>query len=240
MSVCQRRIAGSVWALEGGLHGHLEWNIQKNQSGWSPGLGEQCRSWRPGPFCGHFPEAYLDRRAPRDREKNIFTRSISARRGRRESPVYYRRILADRSIHCVEVRGQLVPDPGASPWRMSSFYRHYGAKRSDQTAQFLAEASATLSTLVDYQSTCQSWPNLASLLADWCISHMVNDGARGACRGAPDPSKVELAATGVGAILRKRTLLRRAQGVSHRSFELMITPEEFLAQIAWDERAPPL
>lgn len=69
-------------------------------------------------------------------------------------------------------------------------------KRSEQDARFLAEASAALAGLVDYQSTLQKVARLAvPTFADWCAVDMLDeDGAlRRLAVAHVDPSKVELA-----------------------------------------------
>src|SRR5690606_25919462 len=49
-------------------------------------------------------------------------------------------------------------------------------KRSEETAQFLAEASAALATVVDFESTLQKVANLAvPYFADWSAVEVPND-----------------------------------------------------------------
>ena len=52
-------------------------------------------------------------------------------------------------------------------------------KRAEQTFKFLADASATLAALVDYESTLQRVARLAvPFFADWCAVDMLeNDGS---------------------------------------------------------------
>jgi PAS domain S-box-containing protein len=70
------------------------------------------------------------------------------------------------------------------------------SKRAEQDARFLADASAALAGLVDYESTLQAVARLAvPHFADWCAVDMLGEG--GALRRVAvahvDPSKVELA-----------------------------------------------
>jgi PAS domain S-box-containing protein len=69
-------------------------------------------------------------------------------------------------------------------------------KRGEQAARFLAEASATLATLVDYESTFQKVARLAvPHFADWCAVDIAEaDGSlRRLAVAHVDPSKVKLA-----------------------------------------------
>jgi PAS domain S-box-containing protein len=71
-----------------------------------------------------------------------------------------------------------------------------GRRRAEQTARFLADASASLATLVDYRSTLQTVARLAvPYFADWCAIDMVEpDGSLQRLAVAHvDPAKVELA-----------------------------------------------
>lgn len=69
-------------------------------------------------------------------------------------------------------------------------------KRAQETASFLAAASATLSTVVDYESTLQKVAALAvPQFADWCAVDVVEDGGslRRLAVVHADPAKVKLA-----------------------------------------------
>ncbi len=68
-------------------------------------------------------------------------------------------------------------------------------KRVEHALRFLADASASLSTLVDYESTLQSVASLAvPSFADWCAIDMVDheDTLRRLAVAHVDPSKVKL------------------------------------------------
>src|SRR5919201_2063008 len=69
-------------------------------------------------------------------------------------------------------------------------------KRAEQTSRFLAEASAALARLVDYESTLQKVARLAvPFFADWCTVDMLapDGGLRRVAVAHGNPSKVELA-----------------------------------------------
>jgi hypothetical protein len=69
-------------------------------------------------------------------------------------------------------------------------------RRAEQTARFLADSSAALAALVDYDSTLQKVARLAvPFFADWCAVDMADaDGSlRRVAVAHVDPSKVQLA-----------------------------------------------
>src|SRR6185295_13815425 len=69
-------------------------------------------------------------------------------------------------------------------------------KRTAQTARYLADASAALASLVDYESTLQKIARLAvPFFADWCTINMLEpDGAlRLLAVAHVDPTKMQLA-----------------------------------------------
>jgi PAS domain S-box-containing protein len=181
-------------ALEAGHMGTWEWNIPSGRITWSPGL-HAIHGIAPGSFAGTF-DAHLSDVHPEDREqvKNSLARTLEA--GEKHQ-IEYRLVWPDRSVHWVEGRGGLFRDANGTPLRMSGICIDITErKRGEQAAQFLAEASATLSTLEDYQSTLQKIAHLAvPFFADWCVVHMIQeDGSL--CRVAAahaDPSKAELA-----------------------------------------------
>lgn len=69
-------------------------------------------------------------------------------------------------------------------------------KRDERVARFLADASRSLSTLVDYESTLQKVAHLAvPFFADWCAVHVADENGklRQLAIAHADPQKVELA-----------------------------------------------
>jgi PAS domain S-box-containing protein len=96
-------------------------------------------------------------------------------------------LMAARPVHDEE--GRFV---GA----LDMFTDVTGRRRAEQTARFLAEASAALAGLVDYESTLQKVTRLAvPFFADWCAVDMAGeDGSiRRLAVAHVDPAKVELA-----------------------------------------------
>ena len=90
-------------------------------------------------------------------------------------------------------------------------------KRSEETARYLAEASAALASVVDYESTLQKVANLAvPYFADWSAVDLVDDGnLRRLAVAHQDPARIQLAHElfalyppdlqaegGIGAVLR--------------------------------------
>jgi signal transduction histidine kinase/CheY-like chemotaxis protein len=68
-------------------------------------------------------------------------------------------------------------------------------KRAEESARFLAEASAALASVVDYESTLQTVANLAvPYFADWSAVDVAEDGSlRRLAVAHKDPDKIELA-----------------------------------------------
>ena len=61
-------------------------------------------------------------------------------------------------------------------------------KRAEESSRYLAEASAALAGVVDYESTLQKVANLAvPYFADWSAVDVADDG--GACGGWPSPTR---------------------------------------------------
>src|SRR5204862_154633 len=97
----------------------------------------------------------------------------------------------------VDDSGAPIRDPQGRVAGTVLVFRDVGErKRAEQDARFLADASAALAGLVDYESTLQKVARLAvPAFADWCAVDMLDEA--GALRRLAvahvDPSKVELA-----------------------------------------------
>jgi PAS domain S-box-containing protein len=94
------------------------------------------------------------------------------------------------------VKAQPVRDATGNPYLAVTIARDVTEQRRAQaTAAFLAEATAVLSTGLDYPSTLEKLANLAvPRLADWCaVDVMEGDTLQRVAVAHQDPAKVELA-----------------------------------------------
>ncbi len=180
-------------ALEAGRMGVWEWNVRTNQIRWSDNL-ESIHGLAPGTFGGTL-EAFQSLIHPDDRDS--VNRAIARALEERSSyDIEFRNLWPDGSVHWMSGKGKVFTDDGR-PSRMIGVGMDVTArKRAEQDAQFLAEASATLASLVDYGSTLQKVARLAvPTFADWCSVDMLDEGGtlRRLAVAHVDPSKVELA-----------------------------------------------
>jgi PAS domain S-box-containing protein len=203
-------------ALEAGRMGSWVWNIRTNQVDWSSSL-EAIHGLAPGSFPGTFG-AYQQDIHPDDRDL-VFNSIRKAVETRSEHHAEYRIIHADGSLHWVEARGRVLLDSQGDPAYMAGICMEItDRKRAEQDLRFLADASATLTELEDYESALNSLANLAvPAFADWCAVDVVD--AEGTLQRIAvahvDPQKRELgkslhqqfppdpnAAFGIGHVLR--------------------------------------
>jgi PAS domain S-box-containing protein len=181
-------------ALDAGRMGTWEWNIQTNAVAWSPGL-EALHGLAPGSFCGTF-DGYQQDIHPDDLEnvRRSITRTLETGG---EHHVEYRIVCPDGSQRWVEDRGKLFRDEQGKPLRMIGVCIDIDQRKlTEHTTKFLADASATLAGVVDYESTLQKVARLAvPFFADWSAVDMLDDDGRLRRLGVAhvDPAKVQLA-----------------------------------------------
>ena len=111
--------------------------------------------------------------------------------------VEYRVLWPDGSVHWLEARSKHLADPQGEPWAVAGVCVDITPrKRVESDLRFLAQASAELAGLTDYQATLDKIAHLAvPVFADWCMVDIVgNDGVleRVAVAHA-DPAKEHLA-----------------------------------------------
>lgn len=180
-------------ALEAGRMGVWEWDLSTNQVVWSPEI-ERLHGIGPGEFPGTF-EAYQRDMHPDDLPR-VLASFQAALAGRGEHHLEYRIVWPDGAIHWIEARGRVIHD-GDRPARMIGVCQGIDdRKRLELAANFLAEASRSLATLVDYQSTLQKVARLAvPIFADWCMVHLVGEDGRlrQLASAHADPAKAEIA-----------------------------------------------
>ncbi|MEX0702547.1 MAG: ATP-binding protein [Planctomycetales bacterium] len=181
-------------ALEAGRMGTWQWSVASGEVIWSPGL-ERIHGREVGTFAGTF-EAYQQDIHPEDRDRVLDTirRSIEERR---EHHLEYRIVWPDGSVHWLEARGKLFLDDQGRPQKLLGVCADVSeAKRHEAILRFLADASKSLSALVDYRSTLQSVARLAVPdFADWCAVDILDDEGRVERLAVAhvDPEKVEFA-----------------------------------------------
>ncbi|HEX6985602.1 MAG TPA: PAS domain S-box protein [Planctomycetaceae bacterium] len=180
-------------ALEAGQMGTWDWEVGSDRVTWSPML-EAIFGLPPGGFPGTF-EAYHGLLHPEDRQ-SVLDEIEAALREVRQFRVEHRVVWPDGSVHWVEGQGKPFTDDAGRPVRMAGVCTNVDRrKRAEQNAAFLAEASAVISALVDYESTLQKVAGLAvPAFADWCAVDLLDDEGelRRVALTHADPAKVEL------------------------------------------------
>jgi PAS domain S-box-containing protein len=180
-------------ALEAGRMGVWDWDVTTGAVRWSDNL-EPIHGLAPGTFGGTM-EAFERLIFPDDRPlvREAVARALE---GRSSYDIEFRNVWPDGSVHWVAGKGRVFTRDGR-PARLIGVDMDVTArKRAEQDASFLADASAALAGLVDYESTLQKVARLAvPTFADWCAVDMLDEGdaLRRLAVAHVDPSKVELA-----------------------------------------------
>lgn len=181
-------------ALEAGRMGVWEWNLRTNKVNSSESL-EQLHGLTRGTFDGTF--AGLQRLIhPSDRE--MMARAIQ--QAIEEGTGYdieFRNAAANGGVHWIAGKGMVFAGADGKPERVIGVAMDVTQRRrSEQIARFLADASATLADLVDFNSTLQRVAALAvPHFADWATVDLVEKGGslNRVAVAHVDPVKVTLA-----------------------------------------------
>jgi PAS domain S-box-containing protein len=181
-------------ALESGRMGVWDWNVRTGDLKWSESL-ELLHGLKPGTFGGTFEDfAKLIHPADWPGVERSIERAIS------ELSTYdveMRNVRADGTVHWVAVKGRVFAGGDGEPERMVGICLDVTKrKREEQTAQFLAAASAELAVLVDFNETLQKVVSLAvPYFADWAAVDLWDQGdtLRRVAVAHVDPAKLELA-----------------------------------------------
>ena len=180
-------------ALDAGRMGVWDWNVRTGSLKWSDSL-EPLHGLAPGTFGGTF-EHFEQLIHPEDRGAvNASIRQALECVG--EFYVEFRNVRQDGGIHWIAGSGRAFPGDDGQPLRMIGIGLDVTLrKRAEQTARFLADASAALSVLVDFDSTLQRVASLAvPSFADWASVDVLEDSTlRRVAVAHVDPAKVQLA-----------------------------------------------
>ena len=181
-------------ALEAGRMGVWDWNIVTGDLKWSDSL-EPLYGLAPGTFGGT-AEDFQQLIHPDDRPmvNAAIRRAIAERSG---FDLEFRNVWPNGDVHWVAGKAKVFTGENGRPSRMIGIGIDVTRrKRSEQTAQFLADASAALSVLVDFDSTLQKVASLAvPSFADWASVVVVepDNQLRRVAVAHVDPKKVDLA-----------------------------------------------
>lgn len=180
-------------ALNAGRMGVWDWNVQTGELQWSDSL-EPLHGLAPGTFGGSF-EHFQQLIHPDDREAVHFAIQQALATGE-EFYVEFRNLQPNGAIHWIAGSGKVFYDQDGQPIRMLGIGLDVTRrKRSEQTAKFLADASAELAVLVDFDSTLQKITSLAvPHFADWAAVDVLEaSGLRRVAVAHVDPEKVQFA-----------------------------------------------
>jgi len=181
-------------ALDAGRMGVWDWNIRTGDLKWSDSL-EPLHGLAPGTFGGTF-DHFQQLIHPDDRDTvNAAIRQALETGG--EFYVEFRNIGQNGGSHWIAGSGKVFPGDDGQPLRMIGIGLDVTQrKRAEQTARFLADTSAALAVLVDFDSTLQKVASLAvPSFADWATVDVAEaDGSlRRVAVSHIDPARVQLA-----------------------------------------------
>lgn len=156
-----------------GKIGHWEWNSLTDENKWSPEI-EALYGLPPGGFEGGY-QGWAKLLHPDDLSKA----EQDVRRAMETGEYFseFRVIWPDGSIHWLETRAHVFKDNQDKPVRIMGVNMDITErKQQEESARFLAEASAALAGVVDFESTLQKVANLAvPYFADWSTVDVAND-----------------------------------------------------------------
>ena len=193
-------------AMDASRMGTWEWNPHTGVVIWSETL-EKIHGLEPGTFPGT-SQAFFALIHPDDRERVQLTIARSLQEGVHE--MEYQALLDDGSVCWLSTRGVAVRDARGEPARMIGVCMDITERKQVEAAEraaraeaesavnrqsFLAEASAILSSSLDFEETLASLASLCvPFLADWCTVDVL-DGSelRRVAVVHADPAKVEFA-----------------------------------------------
>ncbi len=181
-------------ALEAGTMGVWDWNVCTGELKWSDSL-EPLHGLAPGTFGGTF-EHFEQLVHPEDRA--LLQSAIkTAIETREQFYVEFRNLRPNGGIHWIAGSGKVFEGSDGKPLRMIGVGMDVtNRRRSENTARFLADASAALSVLVDSDSTLQKVASLAvPHFADWVAVDVLEENGqlRRVAVAHVEPTKVKFA-----------------------------------------------
>jgi PAS domain S-box-containing protein len=181
-------------ALEAGQMGTWSWDVRSDQMRGSPQL-EAMHGLEPGAFPATF-ERFQEAIHPEDRQEVLASIQQAVLTGA-EHHSEYRLVLPNGDIRWVESRATVFRDASQQPLQMIGVcVETTQRKRTEHDLRFLAEASQSLSTLVDFTSALQRIASLAvPHFADWCSVCLPDETGmlQQLAVAHVDPAKVRLA-----------------------------------------------
>lgn len=183
-----------------------------------------------------------------DDRPRVLAESIQAQHRGVPSDIEYRVVRPDGTIRWVRDRGFPVKDASGAVFRTVGVAADITErKRSEETSRFLADASAALASLVDFDSTLQRVARLAvPFFSDWCAVDVVDpDGAvREVAIAHSDPSRIplgqalgrKLAALGALGSSARRVMHSGEAELVHELTDEILTSRFVSAEIVDDVR----
>jgi PAS domain S-box-containing protein len=161
-------------ALDVGGMGVWQANLRTREIVWWPGMAE-IHGLPPGSTplgASEYPRIiHAD-----DRERVLkAVRDTIAQQGPRQ--IEYRVLWPDDSVRWVEARSKLFVDSRGEPWAVAGVCLDITRrKRVESDLRFVAQASAELAMLTDYQTTLEKIARLAvPEFADWCTVDVLGE-----------------------------------------------------------------
>ncbi|WP_141510026.1 PAS domain S-box protein [Ramlibacter sp. WS9] len=161
-------------AMETGGMAVWQSNLKTHEMTWWPGM-HALHGLEPGTpplSMGDYYQVII----PEDRDEVAqVLRGTPKREG--EQGVEYRVLWPDGTVHWLEGRGRALLDAKGEPWAVAGVCMDVTARKNTEAdLKFLADASAELAGLADYQATLDKVAHLAvPHFADWCAVDMLDE-----------------------------------------------------------------
>jgi PAS domain S-box-containing protein len=161
-------------ALDVGGMAVWQGNLRSREVMWWPGMAEI--HGLPGGSDPLGPSEYLRLIHPEDHVRVLqAVRDTVAQQG--PVAIEYRVLWPDGSVHWMEARSKRFVDERGEPWAVAGVCLDVTRrKRIESDLRFVAQASAELAGLADYQSTLDRIAHLAvPEFADWCMVDILGE-----------------------------------------------------------------